>query len=163
MSNLAANPAAVPDLLLRMMTQANQSLCPRNDGGGLRSSIGSLTDRMARANRAARTVNFFDQGADENFASACVCRFVSRLCLGHGFGAGHAPHHPAARRPRKRGPRFCGTRSSASTSSPLRVTVPPETSLQTRPRTPRKLLPGPSQKADLRHLGAWPLARLRPV
>ena len=156
MSDLAANPAVVPDPILHMMTRTNESLCPRSDGGGVRSSIGSWTSRMARANRAARTANFFDQGANENFAPACVCRFVSRLCLGHGFGACHAPG---------------GTRSSASTSPPQRaknarrgprISSPfgsrflPEQLCKLRPRAPRKLLPGPSQKAARRRLGAWP-------
>ena len=65
MSNLAANPAAVPDTVLRMMTRTNQSLCARNEGGGLRSSICSSANKMARANRAAMAANFIDQGADE--------------------------------------------------------------------------------------------------
>src|SRR5438270_5675303 len=45
------------------------------------------------------------QRADENFGLARVCRYVSRLLLGHSFGAFPAPG---------------GTRSSASHSAPLR-------------------------------------------
>jgi hypothetical protein len=41
--------------------------------------------------------------------------------------------------------------------APLRVSVPPTTnSLQNRQRTPSEFLPVPSEKADLRHLGAGP-------
>ena len=41
--------------------------------------------------------------------------------------------------------------------APFRVSVPPETSsLQNRHRTPSEFLPVPSEKADLRHLGAGP-------
>jgi len=41
--------------------------------------------------------------------------------------------------------------------APLRVSVPPTTnSLQTRQRTPSQFVPVPSEKADLRHLGAGP-------
>jgi hypothetical protein len=36
-------------------------------------------------------VKFSSQDADENVAPACVCRSVSRLFLGHRFGAFHAP------------------------------------------------------------------------
>jgi hypothetical protein len=37
------------------------------------------------------TTNFALQGADENFASVFVSRHVSRLVLGHSFGAKPAP------------------------------------------------------------------------
>jgi hypothetical protein len=41
--------------------------------------------------------------------------------------------------------------------APLRISVPPKTSsLQNRHRTPSELLLVPSEKADLRHLGAGP-------
>ena len=41
--------------------------------------------------------------------------------------------------------------------APLRVSVPPTTnSLQSRQRTPSEFVPVPSEKADLRHLGAGP-------
>jgi len=41
--------------------------------------------------------------------------------------------------------------------APLRVSVPPTTnSLQSRQRTPSEVVPVPSEKADLRHLGAGP-------
>jgi hypothetical protein len=45
-----------------------------------------------------------------------VCRYVSRLLLGHSFGAFPAPG---------------GTRSSASHARPFGVSVPPKTSLRT--------------------------------
>src|SRR5207302_3081182 len=41
--------------------------------------------------------------------------------------------------------------------APLRVSVPPTTnSLQSRQRTPSEVVPVPSEKADLRHVGAGP-------
>jgi hypothetical protein len=36
-------------------------------------------------------VTFGSQGADENFAPACVFRSVSRLLISHRVGAFHAP------------------------------------------------------------------------
>ena len=81
---------------------------------------------------------------------------LSLACPVTRFGACHAPG---------------GTRSSASTSPPQRaknarrgprISSPfgsrflPEQLCKLRPRAPRKLLPGPSQKAARRRLGAWP-------
>ena len=48
-----------------------------------------------------------------------------------------------------------GTRSSASLRA-LRVPVPPKTNSLKRQRTPSEFLPVPSEKADLRRLGAGP-------
>jgi hypothetical protein len=85
----------------------------------------ALADRVllclgcACSNRTAIAGNFRSQRSDENFALERVCRFVSRLLLGHSFGASPAPS---------------GTRSSASHSAPLWVTVPPKTSLQSKER-----------------------------
>src|SRR5208282_2533866 len=118
MSFHAANPAGFSNLSLCLAEQANKSLSTRNCGGELRPSYGG----HASSNRTAIAVNFRSQCADENFDLERVCRYVSRLLLGHSFGAFPAPG---------------GTRSSASHSAPLRGL-------------------GPSQKADLRHLGAGP-------
>ena len=77
--------------------------------------------------------------------------YVSRLLLGHRFGAFPAPG---------------GTRSSASRfAAPLRVRSRflPKQVCKPRHKTPRKLLSGPSQKADLRPWEPGPLAWLRPV
>lgn len=100
MSNLATNPAALPDLSLCMARWENKSRATCNGGVRLRSSAG--LHRHGKV--AAMATNLFRQNADENFAPACVCRYVSRLLLGHCFGGYPAP---------------CGTRSSASRSVPL--------------------------------------------
>ena len=98
---LAANPAGFSHLSSCRVEQANKSLSTRNYGGELRPSYGG----HASSNRIAIAVNFRSQGADENFALERVCRYVSRLFLGHSFGAFPAPG---------------GTRSSASHFAPLR-------------------------------------------
>ena len=101
MSFHAANPAGFSYLSSCLVEQANKSLSTRNDGGELRPSYGG----PCRSNRTAIAANFRSQCADENFALERVCRYVSRLLLGHSFGAFPAPG---------------GTRSSASHSAPLR-------------------------------------------
>jgi hypothetical protein len=70
-----------------MVEQANTRLPIRNGTGGLRSAKGAL----GSANVAAMDANFGSRDADEDFAPACVFRFVSCLLLGHGVGAFHAP------------------------------------------------------------------------
>src|SRR5208282_4070945 len=84
-----------------LVEQANKSLSTCNYGGELRPSYGG----HARSNRAAIAVNFRSQCAGDHFALRRACRYVSRLLLGHSFGAFPAPG---------------GTRSSASHSAPLR-------------------------------------------
>jgi len=101
LSFLATNPADLPHLSPRPMEQANKSLAMRNAGGELRPSYGG----HPASNRTAIAAYFFRQDADENFALERVCRYVSRLLLGHSFGAFPAPG---------------GTRSSASHCAPLR-------------------------------------------
>jgi hypothetical protein len=101
MSFHAVNPAGFSDLSLCLAEQASKSLSTCNYGGELRPSCCGY----ARSNRTQITVNFGSQSADENFALERVCRYVSRLLLGHSFGAFPAPG---------------GTRSSASHSAPLR-------------------------------------------
>ena len=101
MSFHAANPAGFSNLSLYLAEHANQSFSTRNDGGDLHPSYGG----HAGSNRAAIAVNFRSQCADDNFALERVCRYVSRLLLGHSFGAFPAPG---------------GTRSSASHCAPLR-------------------------------------------
>ena len=138
MSFHAANPAGFSNLSLCLAEQENKSLSTRNCGGELRPSYGG----HASSNRTAIAVNFRSQCADENFALACVCRYVSRLLLGHSFGAFPAPG---------------GTRSSASHCAPLRDLGSSQNKFENHgQRTPLKFLSGPSQKADLRHLGAGP-------
>jgi hypothetical protein len=100
MSFLAANPADFPRLSRYRLERPNMSLPTCNGGGRLRSSYGG----HAGSNRTAIAVNFRSQCADENFALKRACRYVSRLLLGHSFGAFPAPG---------------GTWSSASHSAPL--------------------------------------------
>ena len=100
----AANPAAFPQLLLRMVEQANPSPSTGNNGGGLHSPY-----RVSgRSKKAAIRVDASSQGAVGNFAPVGVSRNISRLMLGHCFGP---VRRPAARR------------SSASAFAALRVTV----------------------------------------
>jgi hypothetical protein len=100
MSFLAANPADVSYLSPCLVKQVNENLSTRNYGGELRPSYGG----HAGSNRAAIAVNFRSQCADDDFALELVCRYISRLSLGHSFGAFPAPG---------------GTRSSASHCAPL--------------------------------------------
>ena len=101
MSFLAANPADLPHLSPRLVERAIADLSTRNDGGELLPS----SDELACSYRTAIAAGFRSQRTDGNFALARVCRYVSRLLLGHRFGVFPAPG---------------GTRSSASPSAPLR-------------------------------------------
>ena len=101
MSFLAANPAGFSHLSPCLVERENAGLSTGNDDGELRPSYGG----HAYSYRTAITASFRSQRADENFALARVCRYVSRLMLGHRFGVLPAPG---------------GTRSSASHSAPLR-------------------------------------------
>ncbi len=101
MSFLAANPAGFSHLSPRPVERANAGLLRRNDGRELRPSCGG----HAHSNRTAMTAVFRSQRIDGNSALSRVCRYVSRLMLGHRFGVFPAPG---------------GTRSSASHSAPLR-------------------------------------------
>jgi hypothetical protein len=46
---------------------------------------------MGRSSVSAIAPDFSSQITDENFGPVRVCRYVSRLLLGHGFGAIPAP------------------------------------------------------------------------
>jgi hypothetical protein len=100
MSFHAPNPAGFSHLSSFPVESANKSVSTRNCGGELRPSYHG----HAGSNRAAIVATFRSQYADENFALGRVCRYVSRLLLGHRFGAFPAPG---------------GTRSSASHFAPL--------------------------------------------
>ena len=101
MSFHAANPASFSYLSSCPVESANKSLSTRNHGGELRPSCGGHAD----SNHTALAANLRSQCADENFALKRVYRYVSRLLLGHSFGAFPAPG---------------GARSSASHLAPLR-------------------------------------------
>jgi single-strand DNA-binding protein len=112
MSFLAANPADLPHLSPCTVEQANNSLQKRNGGGKLRL----LYDGHASRIELRFAANFRSQCADENSALGCVCRYVSRLLLGHSFGA--------FRRPAALGLLLRIVR-------PFGVSVPPKTTLRT--------------------------------
>ena len=100
MSISAANSAGLPDVSLCSWAWANQNFIRRNLGGHCRRP--SRGD--ARSSRTVVCSDFREPRADENLVLKRVCRFVSRLMLGHRFGAIPAPG---------------GTRSSASHQAPL--------------------------------------------
>jgi len=87
MSLRAVNPAAFHSLSPCMIERAVVSAETCNSGGELRASC----EGHANSNRAALVADFRSLSTDENFAPSCVCRYVSRLLLGHCFGAYPAP------------------------------------------------------------------------
>ena len=101
MSFLAANPAGFSHLSPCLVERANADLPTRNGGVELPPSCSGYACSIPTAMEA----NFRSQSTDENFVLARVCRYVSRLLLGHRFGAFPSPG---------------GTRSSASHNAPLR-------------------------------------------
>ena len=139
MSFLAANPADFPHL------SHNAGLPIRNDGGEWHPSYGG----HARSNSTAITWDFRSQSADDNFALERVCRYVSRLMLGHCFGAFPAPG---------------GTRSSASRCAPLRGFGSSQNKFANHGKVRRaNFFRAPPRKQTF---GTWepgPLAKLRPV
>ena len=145
MSFHAPNPASFSYLSSCPVERANKSLSTRNVGGELRPSyVGPC-----RSNRTAIAVNFRSQCADENFALARVFRYVSRLFLGHSFGAFPAPG---------------GTRSSASQCAPLRGLGSSQNKFENHGKERRaNFFRAPPRKQTF---GPWepgPLAKLRPV
>ena len=145
MSFNAANPARFSYLSSCPVEKANKSLSTCNYGDELRPSYRG----HASSNRAAIAMNFRSQYADENFALARVCRYVSRLLLGHSFGAFPAPG---------------GTRSSASHSAPLLGLGSSQNKFENHGKECRSnLFRAPPRKQTF---GTWepgPLAKLRPV
>jgi hypothetical protein len=101
MSIAAANSAGLPNVSLCSSVWANQSFISRNLSNHCRRSFRG----DASSSRTSICLGFREPRADENFALKSVCRFISRLMLGHRFGAIPAPG---------------GTRSSASHYAPLR-------------------------------------------
>ena len=145
MSFLAANPADFSYLSPCLVKQVNENLSTRNYRGELRPSYGG----HAGSNRAAIAVNFRSQCADDNFALGRVCRYASRLLLGHSFGAFPAPG---------------GTRSSASHSAPLRGLGSSQNKFENHGKERlSNFFRAPPRKQTF---GTWepdPLAKLRPV
>ena len=145
MSFLAANPADFPYLSPCLVKQVNENLSTRNYGGELRPSYGG----PSRSNHTAIAVNFRSHCADENFALERVCRYVSRLLLGHSFGAFPAPG---------------GTRSSASRCAPLWGLGSSQNKFENHGKERRSnFFRAPPRKQTF---GTWepgPLAKLRPV
>ena len=146
MSFLATNPADLPHLSPCTVEPANKSLSTRNYGGELRPSYGGT----CRSNRTAIAVNFSSRCADDNLALERVCRYVSRLLLGHSFGADPAPG---------------GTRSSASHCAPLRGHGSSQNKFENHHGKERRanFFRAPPRKQTF---GTWepgPLAKLRPV
>ena len=101
MSISAANSAGPLYVSLFPCSWANENFISRYVSHHCRPSFRG----DASSSRTAICLGFRDPSADENFALKRVCRFVSRLMLGHRFGAIPAPG---------------GTRSSASHCAPPR-------------------------------------------
>jgi hypothetical protein len=145
MSFHTANPAGFSQLSSCPVESANKSLSTRDYGGELRPSYGG----PSRSNRTAIAVNFRSQCADDNFALERVCRYVSRLLLGHSFGAFPAPG---------------GTRSSASHFAPLWGLGSSQNKFENHGKErPPNFFRAPPRKQTF---GTWepgPLAKLRPV
>ena len=145
MSFLAANPADSHHLSPCLVERAIAGLSSRNDGGELHPSCSGHAD----SNHTAIAANFRSQYADENFALERVCRYVSRLLLGHSFGAFPAPG---------------GTRSSASRCAPLRGLGSSQNKFENHGKERRaNFFRAPPRKQTF---GTWepgPLAKLRPV
>ena len=106
MSTLAANSAALPSLSLMARETANPWQTAPESGENSLLFLGGLR----RSNGSAIASDFCSQSTDENFGPVCVCRYVSRLLLGHCFGAIPAPG---------------GTASLCFSYAALRVMVPP--------------------------------------
>ena len=87
MSTLAANPAASPSLSLLSLETANPCQTARESAENCLPFLGG----QRRSNGCAIVPDFCSQSTDENFGPMCVCRYVSRLLLGHCFGANPAP------------------------------------------------------------------------
>jgi hypothetical protein len=87
MSRHAANPAALPQLSPCGMARGYETLQTRPTG--CESCL--LAGPSANSVRAVMAMIFRSPNADENFGPVCVSRPVSRLLLGHCFGAYPAP------------------------------------------------------------------------
>jgi hypothetical protein len=112
MSFHAANSARFSYLSSCPVESANKRLSTRNYGGKLRPSCSG----HGSSNRIVIAGNFRSQCADENFALACVCRYVSVFCSVTASGP--------FRRPAALG-------LLLRIARPFGVSAPPKTSLRT--------------------------------
>ena len=145
MSFPAANPAGFSYLSSCPVESANKSLSTRNYGGQSRPSYGGHT----RSNRAAIVATFRSQYADDNSVLARVCRYISRLLLGHSFGAFPAPG---------------GTWSSASRCAPLRGLGSSQNKFENHGKERlSNFFRAPPRKQTFGTWESGPLAKLRPV
>jgi len=135
MSFNAANPARFSYLSSYPVEKANKSLSTCNYGGELRPSYGG----HACSNRTAIAVNFRSQCADDNFALARVCRYVSVFCSVTASGP--------FRRPAALGLLLRILR-------PFGVSVPPKTSLRTTAKNASQTSFGPLPESRPSALGS---------
>jgi hypothetical protein len=135
MSFHAANSAGFSHLSSHPVEKPNQSLSTRNYGDELRPSYGE----PCRSNRTAIAVNFRSQCADENFAPACVCRYVSVFCSVTASGP--------FRRPAALG-------LLLRIARPFGVSVPPKTSLRTTAKNASQTSFGPLPESRPSALGS---------
>ena len=87
MSTPAASSAASPSLSLMALETGNPWQTARESAENSFSFLGE----KRRSNGSAIAPDFYSQSTGENLGSVCVCRYVSRLLLGHCFGATPAP------------------------------------------------------------------------
>jgi hypothetical protein len=135
MSFHAANPADFSHQSPSLVEQAPKSLSTRNYGGELRPSCGGHAD----SNHTALAANLRSQCADEHFALKRVCRYVSRLLLGHSFGAFPAPGALGL---------------LLRILRPFGVSVPPKTSLRTTAKNASQTSFGPLPESRPSALGS---------
>jgi hypothetical protein len=157
MSFLAANPAGFSYLSPCPVERANASLSTGKDDGELHPSYGGqacVSD--------CDCGEFHSRRSDENFALARVCRYVSRLLLGHASGSFRRPAAlglllrfltPASQHRARRGPRL---------ARPFGVSVPPETSLQVTAKDAAQTSFEPLRESRPSALGAGPTRQALP-
>ncbi len=106
MSRHAANPAASPSLSSKPLDAVTASL----DTDEFDSDMPSFSRVFVSSRKAASQLNFRVENAGGAFGPESFDHFVSRLLLGHSFGAYPAP---------------CGAASFCFGFAALRVMVPP--------------------------------------
>lgn len=135
MSFHAANPVGFFHLSSCPVESANKNISTPNCAGELRPSYGG----SCRSNRTAIAVNFRSQCADDNYALACVCRYVSVFCSVTASGP--------FRRPAALG-------LLLRISRPFGVSVPPKTSLRTTAKNASQTSFGPLPESRPSALGS---------